>query len=120
RRATNWLSRSRARSTTLIRMDSLVPPSESPPRLRWQWVAGLFAAAFVTRFAYFYLDDLTRQTSGTFGRRLLEESTGVVAALLFFPIVVIAERRFPLDRGRWRRNWWAHLCAFVLFSLLHT
>jgi two-component system, LytTR family, sensor kinase len=101
-------------------MDPIVSPSDSPPRIRWRWIVGLFAAAFVARFAYFYFDDLSRHMGGTFERRLLEEFTGNLASFLFFPIAIIAERRFPLDRGRWRRNWWAHVCAFVAYSILHT
>jgi hypothetical protein len=90
------------------------------PTIRARVVLGLFAAAGFTRFAYFYLDDLTRQLHGTLLRRVLEEGTGLLASITLFPIAVLVERRFPLDRGRWRRSWLPHLGGLVLYSLLHT
>lgn len=94
--------------------------SDTPPRIRWSIVLGIFAASFVLRFAYFYLDDLTRQAAGTLVRRLLEEGTGHVTSLLLFPLVLWVERRFPLDRARWRRTWGAHVAAYAVYSALHT
>lgn len=93
---------------------------DRPPVIRWSWVVALFATAGLLRFAYFYLDDLTRGMHGTFTPRLLEEGTGIIASALFFPIAVFAERRFPVDRGRWRRAWPPHLLAFILYSAAHT
>jgi hypothetical protein len=93
---------------------------DHPPRLRWRMVIVLFAVATVARFAYFYLDDLTRQQTGTFLHRLLEEGTANFASLLLFPIAVWIERRFPLDRGRWKRSWPAHVGGFVVYSVAHT
>ncbi len=95
-------------------------PRDTPPRLRWRWIVALFAAAFVVRFSYFYLDDVAHGMGGMFTRRLLDEGTGNLASLIFFPIAVFTERRFPMDRGRWRRNWWAHTVAFVVYSIAHT
>ena len=94
--------------------------ADQPPRIRWGVVVLLFAVAFVARFAYFYLDDLSRQLHGTFVQRLLEEGTGNLASLVFFPIVVIVERRFPLDRDRWRHNWLPHIGGYVAYSAAHT
>ena len=90
------------------------------PTLRLRVVAALFAAAGLTRFAYFYLDDLTRRIPGTLLHRALEEGTGIIAAAALFPIAVLIERRFPLDRGRWRRNWIAHVGGLIAYSVLHT
>ncbi len=95
-------------------------PDDRPPRISWPIAVALFGAATVLRFAYFYLDDVTRRIPGTFVHRLLEESTANLGSLLFFPIAVVAERRFPLDAGRWRRNWWVHGLGYVLYSALHT
>lgn len=101
--------------------DPSVPPDDdNPPRIRWRVVVQLIAASFVLRFAYFYLDDLTRQQTGTFLRRLLEEGTGHITSLLLFPVVAFAERRFPMDRGRWRRHLAPHLGVYVVFSAIHT
>lgn len=93
---------------------------DSAPRIRWSVVLLLFAVATIARFAYFYLDDLTRQTSGTLVRRLLEEGTGNFASALLFPIAIVVERYFPLDRGRWRRHWPQHVGGLVLYSVAHT
>ena len=93
---------------------------DSPPRIRWSVVLLLFAVATVARFAYFYLDDVTRQTPGTLARRLLEEGTGNFASALLFPIAIVFERYFPLDRGRWRRHWPQHVAGLVLYSVAHT
>ena len=90
------------------------------PTLRLRVIAALFAAAGFTRFAYFYLDDLTRRRSGTLLQRVLEEGTGIIAAAALFPIAVLVERRFPLDRGRWRRSWFAHVGGLIAYSVLHT
>jgi hypothetical protein len=90
------------------------------PTLRPRIVVALFAVAGLTRFAYFYLDDLTRRIPGTLLRRALEEGTGIIAAAVLFPIAVVVERRFPLDRGRWRRNWLPHVGGLIAYSILHT
>src|SRR4051812_42558548 len=99
---------------------SIAVETDRAPTLRPRIVVALFAVAGLSRFAYFYLDDLTRQIPGTALRRALEEGTGIVAAALLFPIAVLVERRFPLDRGRWRRHWPAHLAGLALYSVLHT
>lgn len=99
---------------------SVAESKDRPPRISWPIAMALFAAATVLRFAYFYLDDLTRRIQGTLVPRLIEEITGNFASALFFPIAVIAERRFPLDAGRWRRNWWVHVGGYVVYSTLHT
>jgi two-component system, LytTR family, sensor kinase len=93
---------------------------DRPPTIRWRYVVGAFALATVLRFSYFYFDDLARQVHGTLLHRLLEEATGNIASALLFPIAVIAERRFPLDRGRWRRTWPIHALGYVAYSLAHT
>jgi len=93
---------------------------DRPPRIRWSLVAALFALATVLRFLYFYLDDLTRAMHGTFVRRAFEEGTGNFASALLFPIALVLERRFPVDEGRWRRNWAIHIAGFVAYSIAHT
>lgn len=93
---------------------------ERPPRLSWPVILALFTAIGVLRFTYFFLDDVTRGNAGTLASRLLEESTGAYAAMLVFPIIAFAERRYPMTRERWRRSLWPHLAAFVAFTSLHT
>lgn len=93
---------------------------ERPPRLSWTALLALFTAIGVLRFTYFYMDDITRGHAGTLASRLLEESTGAYAAMLVFPIIAFAERRFPLTEERWRRSIWPHVAGFVAFTGLHT
>jgi two-component sensor histidine kinase len=93
---------------------------DQPPRVRWRVVLALFALATLLRFAYFYLDDLSRQIPGTFVRRLIEEGTGNFASALLFPIAVLLERRFPLDKGRWRSVWAIHVAGYIAYSVAHT
>jgi two-component system, LytTR family, sensor kinase len=96
------------------------PLDDQPPRISWRLTFMLFVLATVLRFAYFYLDDLTRQMSGTLVRRLLEEGTGNFASAILFPIAVLLERRYPVDRGRWRRHWFVHVVGYIVYSVAHT
>src|SRR5215467_7641249 len=105
---------------TLAQTPPATVTPDRPPRIRWRFVAALFALATVLRFLYFYLDDLTRAMPGTFVRRALEEGTGNFASALLFPIALALERRFPVDEGRWRRHWPIHVGGLVLYSALHT
>lgn len=93
-----------------------------PPRGAGFWLltTSIFAAIFVLRFAYQYLDDLTGGETGTLGLRLLEESTGTVTALLLFIVVLDVVWRWPMDRAHWRRSLPVHLVTFVLFTVAHT
>jgi anti-sigma regulatory factor (Ser/Thr protein kinase) len=79
-----------------------------------------FTLIAVLRFAYFYLDDLTRQHPGTFGTRLLEETTGAWTAGLLFIGVVWLYRHFPIDRRRWKEQVPVYLAGFVAYTGLHT
>jgi two-component system, LytTR family, sensor kinase len=93
---------------------------DEPPRVSWR-AAFLFVTAFgVLRFTYLFLDDVTRMRAGTMIRRLFEEGTGAYAALLLCPLLVVVERRWPLDLGRWKRNWPAHLGAYATYTAAHT
>src|SRR5947209_8730 len=94
-------------------------PLDEPPRISWPAVFLLFTAAWALRFSYFMLDDLTRDRAGTMLARLIEEGTGAYSAMVLFPIIAAAERRFPLSSGRWRQWPW-HLGAFVSYTILHT
>jgi hypothetical protein len=93
---------------------------ERPPQIRGRAVLLLFAVAMLLRFAYVYLDDLTRGISGTFVQRALEEGTGNFSSAVLFPIALVAERYFPIDNGRWRRTWLVHVAGYVVYSILHT
>jgi hypothetical protein len=94
--------------------------ADRAPEINWRVAFLLFTLAGLLRFLYFYLDDITRGMQGTLVRRVLEESTGAYGALLLFPLIVMAERRYPLSAGRWRANWPAHALTYVVFSAGHT
>jgi len=94
--------------------------ADTSPRLTARVVGLAFVAAFLLRFSYVYLDDVTRARIGTFEPRLIEELTGAVAALLLFPGIVWVERRYPLSAGRWRRSWPPHVVALIVYSVVHT
>ncbi|MGE5733245.1 MAG: sensor histidine kinase, partial [Gemmatimonas sp.] len=96
------------------------PEGDRPPHVSWRLFVLLFGASTVLRFAYFYLDDLTRQLPGTFVPRLIEEGTGNFASALLFPIALLAERYFPVDGGRWRRNAFVHVLGYIAYSTAHT
>jgi LytS/YehU family sensor histidine kinase len=93
---------------------------DHPPAINWRVAFVLFTLAGLLRFLYLYLDDVTRAFPGTLVRRALEESTGAYAALLLFPLIVAAERRYPLSAGRWRRSWPAHAATYVVYTAGHT
>ncbi|HEV2644393.1 MAG TPA: histidine kinase [Candidatus Elarobacter sp.] len=101
-------------------MRNAISERDDSPRLRWQIALGAFVAAFVLRFGYLYLDDLTRARPGTFATRFIEELTGIVASFVLFLGVVWLERRRPLDGGRWRANLPWHVLGLVLYSVVHT
>jgi two-component system LytT family sensor kinase len=92
----------------------------------WQRAAiavGILAAGTVIgvfEFLYRYLDDVARDHSGTFERRLIEESTGTYSGLLLGLGVVWLAVKFPFERGAWRRTWPVHLFGLLAFSALHT
>lgn len=96
--------------------------AQRPPRTFRFWLiaAGAFSLAGLLRFSYFYLDDLTRLHAGTFGRRLLEESTGSYTALLCFAGLVALYDRLPLTGATWKRRWPVYSLGFVGYTTVHT
>jgi two-component system LytT family sensor kinase len=51
---------------------------------------------------------------------LLWELTGIYSFLILLPPLLALIRRFPLERGLWRRHLPVHVLAFVPFSIGHT
>jgi sensor histidine kinase YesM len=80
----------------------------------------IYSAILVVEFEYRYLDDLSRQHAGTFGRRLLEEATGVYSVFFLLPFVLLSARYYLFECQGWVRRIALHLSAAVLFSFLHT
>ena len=95
-----------------------------PPRLSrvrvWTVLFLIYTAILVVEFEYRYLDDLSRQHAGTFGRRLLEEATGVYSVFFLLPFVVLFARYYLFECQGWARRIALHLSGAVLFSFLHT
>jgi two-component system, LytTR family, sensor kinase len=86
----------------------------------WLAALGVFTLCSILRFAYFFLDDLTRQHPGTFGRRLLEESTGGLTAFVCFIGVVWLHDHLPLSRAALRQRLPVYLGAFSAYTVVHT
>jgi len=95
-----------------------------PPRLSqvrvWTMLFLIYSAILVVEFEYRYLDDLSRQHAGTFGRRLLEEATGVYSVFFLLPFVVLFARYYLFECQGWARRIALHLSGAVVFSFLHT
>jgi len=80
----------------------------------------LYTLIAVLLTGYRYLDDLTRQHSGTFYMRVLEEGTGVYSVFLLLPLIFRFARIYLYERKGWLRLGLFHLAAAVLFSSAHT
>jgi two-component system LytT family sensor kinase len=95
-----------------------------PPRLSqirvWTVLFLIYTAILVVEFEYRYLDDLSRQHAGTFGRRLLEESTGVYSVFFLLPLIFLIARYYLFECQGWARRIALHLSGAIVFSTLHT
>ena len=89
-------------------------------KLAWFLVFLAFTAMGSLNFGYRYLDDLARGHTGTFGRRLLEESTGAYTAFLLFPIMLWLVRRFRIRQSNWWQTIPLNLLVMAAFSVSHT
>jgi two-component system LytT family sensor kinase len=82
--------------------------------------AAVISAAGLLKFWYLYLDDLARDRDGTFVQRLLEEGTGLFAAIALIPVIVWASRQFRFGENPWWRIAPLHLGIAILLSIAHT
>src|SRR5580700_6433924 len=64
-----------------------VQPAPLPFALKWSVLFVIYTAIAVLLTGYRYLDDLSRNRSGTFAIRSLEEVTGVYTAFVLVPFV---------------------------------
>jgi sensor histidine kinase YesM len=96
-----------------------IPPA-FPPALTWTILFLIYTAFGILLTSYTYLDDLSRDRSGTFLRRLLEEGTGTYAAFALLPLVLRFTKYNLFGRSRWTRRIILHLLAAVLLSAAHT
>jgi two-component system, LytTR family, sensor kinase len=100
------------------------PTISKPPRLSrvrvWTVLFLIYTGICVSALEYRYLDDLSRQHTGTFGRRLLEESTGVYSVFLLLPFVLLFSRYYLFECHGWVRRVAWHISGAIVFSFFHT
>ena len=101
-----------------------MPAIAKPPRLSrvrvWAVLFLIYTGFGISALEYRYLDDLSRQHEGTFGKRLLEESTGVYSVFLLLPFVFLFARYYLFECRGWVRRVAWHISGAIVFSFLHT
>jgi two-component system, LytTR family, sensor kinase len=105
-------------------MPTPVQPTRCPPplprALTWTVLFFIYTGIAISLTGYRYLDDLSRQHSGTLPIRSLEEITGVYSVLLLLPLVFRFAHLYLFPR----RSWFAvavwHLAGAIGFSFAHT
>src|ERR1700743_2141612 len=102
---------------------SVTPGSRTDWRTRarnWGWLFLLFTVVGMFSFGYVYLDDLTRQRSGTVATRLLDQSTGAYTFFLLLPLLFRAAHFYLCVCKRWAVRIPLHLLAAAAISAAHT
>ena len=97
-----------------------VRPLRLPRALTWSIVFLAYTAIAVLLTGYRYLDDLSRQRTGTFAMRTLEEVTGVYSFFLLLPFMLRVANAYLFPRKSWPRLIIWHLGAAIAFSAAHT
>jgi len=80
----------------------------------------VFTVAGLSKFAHFWLDDLTRGHPDTLLTRFIEEMTGGYAAGLVFLFLLWLVPRYPLERGRLLRRLPVYVGIVTLLALADT
>jgi two-component system LytT family sensor kinase len=86
----------------------------------WTVLFLIYTGICVSALEYRYLDDLSRKRVGTFGTRLLEETTGAYSVFLLLPFVFLFARYYLFECQGWARRVAWHISGAVVFSFLHT
>jgi two-component system, LytTR family, sensor kinase len=99
-----------------------VQPPPLPLAKTWSILFLIYSGIAILLTGYRYLDDLSRNRTGTFAIRSLEEITGVYTAFVLLPLVFRAADLylFRPKRLNWALMAFWHLVAGVAFSLAHT
>jgi two-component system, LytTR family, sensor kinase len=101
-----------------------VPSDAGPPRLplalSWTVLFVIYTGIAILLTGYRYLDDLSRQHSGTLPIRALEEITGVYTAFILLPMVFRAAHSYLFPRKSWSKIVLWHSLAAIAFSGAHT
>jgi two-component system, LytTR family, sensor kinase len=95
-------------------------PPRFPKRVTWTVLFLIYTGIFVLLLGYRYLDDLTREHTGTFGLRFLEEFTGVFSFFLLLPLMFRAAKFYFFGELSWPRKIALHFAFGMGFSLVHT
>jgi hypothetical protein len=95
-------------------------PAVNPPWLSRARVWGTLFLTY-TGFLFFLFEyKLARGRAGAFGRRLLEEGTGVYSTYLLLPLVLLFARYYLFEcKGSERRGAW-HVTGAIVFAFVHT
>ena len=116
-----------AGNSSFAAVDSLeslpqVQPTPLPRAWVWSVLFLIYTGIAILLTGYRYLDDLSRNRSGTFAIRALEEITGVYTAFVLLPFVFwVADRYlFRKKRLNWAAIAFCHVAAGIAFSLSHT
>lgn len=99
---------------------SAVKPSRLSLARVWGVLFLVYTVICIGELEYRYLDDLSRQRAGTFGRRLLEESTGVYSVFVLLPFIFLFARYYLFKCQGWARRVAWHVSGAIVFSFLHT
>lgn len=99
-----------------------VQPEPLPRAKVWSVLFLIYTGIAILLTGYRYLDDLSRNRSGTLGIRTLEEVTGVYTAFVLLPLVLgMADMYlFRPKRLNWIAIAFCHVAAGIAFSLAHT
>jgi two-component system LytT family sensor kinase len=97
-----------------------VQPQPLSRPLVWGGLFLAYTAIAVLLVEYRYLDDLSRQRTGTFPMRLLEEGTGVYSFGLLLPLLFRLARVYLFEGRGWLRLVFLHLATATFLSAAHT
>jgi len=97
-----------------------VQPQPLSRPLVWGGLFLAYTAIAVLLVEYRYLDDLSRQRTGTFLMRLLEEGTGVYSFGLLLPLLFRFARVYLFEGRGWLRLVFLHLATATFLSAAHT
>jgi two-component system LytT family sensor kinase len=98
--------------------DACPPPL--PRALSWSVLFLIYTAIAVLLTGYKYLDDLSRQHTGKFPIRALEEITGVYSVLVLLPLIFRVANLYLFPHKSWPKVVVWHLLASIVFSAAHT
>src|SRR6476660_2849937 len=109
-----------AESTSAAPAAAQVRPPYLPRVLTWSVIFLIYTLIAILLTNYRYLDDLSRQRTGTFAIRALEEITGVYSVFVLLPLILRAADAYLFPRRSWPGVILWHLSAAIVFSAAHT